>query len=177
MASRERQSFGGKTSRVLQVKRQMGLGFYIFRMWSDSPEPLRGEGDAKQNLRGGLRRDVSGDRPHMGIRENAVLGEMPVLPAKGQYCLLAVFLFFLFAGPCPAFQEPRPKMPPKAPLTDEEREILKNREILENLDLLKDFEKFRYFDCFAVEESADKSLEAKKPAPKTEAKKEEKKKK
>jgi hypothetical protein len=89
--------------------------------------------------------------------------------------LLAVLLFFLSAGPCPAFQEPKPKTPPRTPLTDEEKEILKNREILENLDLLQDFEKFRYFDYFASDESGDKSEPGKKPAIKKEVKKEEKK--
>jgi hypothetical protein len=78
----------------------------------------------------------------------------------------------LLTEPARAFQ--KPTLQPKAPMTDEEKAILKNREILENLDLLQDFEKFRYFDYFTAEEGLDKSTEANEPATKKESKKEEK---
>lgn len=45
-----------------------------------------------------------------------------------------------------------------APLTEEEREILRNRELLENLDLLRNLEKVKYID-FLVEKKEDKAKE------------------
>ncbi len=50
-----------------------------------------------------------------------------------------------FAG-----QKPAAKARTKpAPLTDEEKQILKHREILENLELLQNFEKIQFFEFLA----------------------------
>jgi len=52
--------------------------------------------------------------------------------------------------PLLACQETKPVAKEKAaPLTDEEKEILKDREILENLELLQNFDKVRFLDLFA----------------------------
>ncbi len=83
----------------------------------------------------------------------------------------SMLLFILMISPVLAAQETAREPRPKAALTDEEKEILKNREILENLDLLRDFEKFRFFDYFAAEGTEDKAKEQGKPAAKKEVKK------
>jgi len=55
--------------------------------------------------------------------------------------------------------KPGIKTPGKpAPLTDEEKEILKHREILENLELLQNFEKIQYLN-FLSDKKVDQSKE------------------
>lgn len=56
-------------------------------------------------------------------------------------------------------QKPGAKPPTKpAPLTDEEKQILKHREILENLELLQNFEKIQFMD-FLGDKKASQSKE------------------
>ena len=68
-------------------------------------------------------------------------------------------------------QQPKPAAPKKpAPLTEEERDIIKNREILENLELLQNFDKFWYFGLFTEIETKKTESQAKVPAKKEERK-------
>jgi len=58
----------------------------------------------------------------------------------------------------------KPRTKP-APLTDEEKQILKNREILENLELLQNFEKIQFLDFLADKKtSTSKQQPSAKPA-------------
>jgi hypothetical protein len=68
-------------------------------------------------------------------------------------------------------QQPKPAVQKKpAPLTDEEREIIRNREILENLELLQNFDKFWYFDLFSEKQSKKTESQPKEAAKKEERK-------
>jgi hypothetical protein len=65
--------------------------------------------------------------------------------------LLPVMIAFL-GIPLFSFDGQKPGAKPRkkpAPLTDEEKQILKHREILENLELLQNFEKIQYLDFLA----------------------------
>jgi hypothetical protein len=66
-----------------------------------------------------------------------------------------------------ADQKTKPKVPQKLPpLTEEEKQILKDREILENLVLLQNFDKIRYFEFFdEKKEDTPKSKNLTEPAP------------
>jgi hypothetical protein len=68
-------------------------------------------------------------------------------------------------------QQPKPVAPKKpAPLTDEEREIIKNREMLENLELLQNFDKLCYFGLFSEKQTKKTESQAKEPVKKEERK-------
>jgi hypothetical protein len=68
-------------------------------------------------------------------------------------------------------QQPKPAVQKKpVPLTDEEREIIKNREMLENLELLQNFDKFWYFDLFAEKQSKKTESQPKEAVKKEERK-------
>lgn len=66
-------------------------------------------------------------------------------------CVLSAILAVLVMPLLPFDgQKPSAKARTKpAPLTDEEKEILKHREILENLELLQNFEKIQFLDFLA----------------------------
>ena len=69
-------------------------------------------------------------------------------------------------------QQAKPAVQKKpAPLTDEEREIIKNRELLENLELLQNFDKLWYFELFS-EKQTKKAESQPKDATKKEERKE-----
>lgn len=65
----------------------------------------------------------------------------------------AIILLALMSVPAallPACQEPKAAAQKKAvPLTEEEREMLKDREVLENLELLQSLDKIQYLGLFA----------------------------
>ena len=64
-------------------------------------------------------------------------------------------------------QQPKPAAPKKPdPLTDEEREIIKNREILENLDLLQNFDKLCFFELFSEKQTKKAESQPKEPVKK-----------
>jgi hypothetical protein len=90
----------------------------------------------------------------------------------------ALLLVLLMAIPfeySSAAQKPEKKAPADPPpLTEEEKEILKDREILENLGLLQNFDKLELYELFAepdmdsstdkksVEQAAEKDTDKKK---------------